>query len=440
MLEKPPLKPAKQPKTDYGRHAAAGLLALGVLLGGATAWAAFARIASAVIATGSIVVEGKPKSVQHLDGGIVKALHVDTGDRVERDQVLLELDDTTIAANLAIYERRLREAIVQKERLTAELNGEPEFVPPTELASLLKLGDLTRSVAQQKSMMKARQLTRESQLEQFDEKIAQLMNQIEGVEALSQEKEAQISKYAEEIVAVETLTNESLAPRSQLLALQRAQAELRGQSAEQSAEAARLRNAVTETRLAKLQVDREYRERAIQELEKADQQIDEIRQQMEATRKQLARIAIRAPVTGIVHELSVFTIGGIIQPGQTVMQIVPQSGAHEVEVNVDIQSIDQVFLGQRVIVRFPAFHQRTTPELDGKVQAISPSSVVDEDRGTAFYRVAVEIPLEEMSRLEGKTLIPGMPVEAFMPIEERTVLSYLLKPLTDQFNSALREE
>ena len=122
------------------------------------------------------------------------------------------------------------------------------------------------------------------------------------------------------------------------------------------------------------------------------------------------------------------------------MQIVPQSADHEIELNVDVQSIDEVFVGQRVIVRFPAFHQRTTPELDGRVLAVSPSSVVDQERGVSFYRVAVEIGPEELAKLEGKKLIPGMPVEAFVPIAERTVLSYLLKPLTDQFNRAFREE
>ncbi len=432
--------PAPKPRMNYRGPVLVGLAALAIMFVGGFGWASYARIASAVIASGTVVVEGKPKSVQHLDGGIVKAIHVDTGSRVKRNQILMELDDTTIAANLAIYERRLREAIVQKERLAAELNGEREFAPPSQLAELLKLGDLSASVAQQRSLMKARRLTRESQIEQFDEKIAQLRNQIDGVEGLGTEKEAQIEKYAEEIGAIADLVKKGLATRSHLLSLERAQAELRGQAAEQRAEASRLHNAVTETRLAKLQVEREFRERALADLEKVDAAIDELRQQVQTTRKQLARIAIRAPVPGIVHELNVFTVGGVVQAGQTVMQIIPQTGAHEIEINVAVNAIDEVALGQRVIVRFPAFHQRTTPELDGVVDGISPSSVVDNERGLAFYRVAVAIPADEMAKLGGKRLIPGMPVEAFLPTGERTVMSYLLKPLTDHLTRAMREE
>lgn len=431
--------PRPQPKTDYRKPALAGAVAVFLLLGGTLAWAATAMLASAVIASGSVIVAGKPKSVQHLDGGIVKAIHVDTGMRVARNDVLIELDDTTIAANLAIYRRRLREAVVAKERLAAELEGQSSFAPPDGLARLLGLGDLSTSIAQQRSLMQARQLTRHGQLEQLDERIAQLRNQIRGAASLRREKLEQVARYDEEIATVSGLASQSLAPRSHLLGLERARSELRGAVAEQDAEVARLENVVTETRLAKLQIDREFRERVIAELEKVDGQIDELRQQMEATRKQLARVAIRAPESGVVHELSVYTLGGVIQPGQTVMQIVPQTGRNEVELNVDIHSIDQVTVGQRAILRFPAFHQRTTPEVEGVVESISPSSVIDAERGVAFYRVAVSVRVGELEKL-GAELIPGMPVEGFLPIAERTVLNYLLKPLTDHIQHAFREE
>ena len=201
-----------------------------------------------------------------------------------------------------------------------------------------------------------------------------------------------------------------------------------------------MQNSISETRIAKLQVDREFRERVVSEIEKNDARVDELRQQLEATRKQLARVAIRAPVAGIIHELSLYTVGGVVQPGQTVMQIIPQNGEHEIELNLDTLSIDQVYIGQRAIVRFPSFHQRTTPELNGAVGSVSPSSVIDEKTGAAFYRVVVVIDEREMDVLDGKKLIPGMPVEAFFPTNSRTIMSYLVKPLTDHLMHVFREE
>ncbi len=431
---------AAAPKLNYRRPALIGLTALLLLLGGGIAWSHFANIAGAVIASGSVTVLGKPKSVQHLDGGIVKEIYIKPGKRVSEYQLLVLLDDTTIAANLAIYERRLLDAVVRRERLDAELNGRAEFAAPQRLIELLKLGNPAPAMAQQTALLNARYLTRNGQIAQLTEKVSQFMNQISGVTGLRVEKQKQIEAFREESEGVKTLVADNLAPKSRLLALDRSRADMRGQIAEHVAEVSRLQNSIAETKIAKLQVEREFRERALSELEKAESQIDELRQQLQATRKQLARVAIRAPVAGIVHELSLFTIGGIVQPGQTIMQIVPQTDEHEIEVNVDTQSIDQIYVGQKAVVRFPAFHQRVTPELDGKIAAVSPSSVVDEKTGLAFYRVTLEIDDDELSRLGGKSLIPGMPVEAFFPTSERSVLSYLVKPLSDHLRYALREE
>ena len=428
------------PTLNYRRPALVGLFCMIVLLGGGVVWASLATISGAVIASGSVIVEGKPKSVQHLDGGIVKSLHVVAGDRVVKDQLLVMLDDTSIAANLAIYTRRLKEAIVRQERLLAELSGVKKFEPPLAMAKLLDLGDLAGSVDQQMSLLTARYLTRQSQLGQFDEKIAQFGNQINGVKSLQDEKKNQIQTYKDELTPLLPLAAKGLVSKKRIMALKRSQAELRGQIAEHGSEISRLQNSISETRIAKLQVDREFRERVVSEIEKNDAQVDELRQQLEATRKQLGRVAIRSPVAGIIHELSLYTVGGVVQPGQTVMQVIPQNGEHEIELNLDTLSIDQVYIGQRAIVRFPSFHQRTTPELEGVIGSVSPSSVVDEKTGVAFYRVAVVIDEQEMDALEGKKLIPGMPVEAFFPTSERTVMSYLVKPLTDHLMHVFREE
>ncbi len=429
-----------QPSLNYRRPATIGLLALLVLAGGSFAWASMAKISGAIIASGSIVVEGKPKSIQHLDGGIVKHIHISTGDKVDNQQILVELDDTSISANLSIYKSRLRDTLVRQQRLAAELNNKQTFSPPDEVANLLGLGDLSTSVEQQRAMLDARRLTREAQLAQLDEKISQFRNQLVGIDGLIKEKNLQIAGYLEEIQSVMSLVEKKLTSKSRLIALERAHSDIRGQIAEHTAEIARIKNSVSETKIAKIQVDREFREKVIAEIEQTEIKTDELRQQVDATGKQLARVAIRAPISGIVHELNLFTIGGVVQPGQTLMQIIPQAGQFQIELSVATTSIDQLYLEQKTVVRFPAFHQRTTPELDGKIAKISPTSVVDEKTGQAFYRIVVEIPENELKRLEDKKLVPGMPVEAFIATDQRTVLSYLIKPLQDQFNYVFREE
>ncbi|MCP4122212.1 MAG: HlyD family type I secretion periplasmic adaptor subunit [Bacteroidetes bacterium] len=431
---------ARKPNLNFNRPMVFGLLAFVILAGGSLAWSMTAKVSGAVIATGSVVVEGKPKSVQHLDGGLIAKIHISSGDRVKRDQVLMELDDTSIRANLAIYEGRLREALVKQSRLRAELEDKETFEAPREQINALDLGNFESSVKQQAAMMNARRSTLDAQLAGQDERISQFQSQIKGVEGLIGEKRIQISGYDEEIWATKVLVEKKLTARSKLIALERAMSDMRGQIAEHHAEVARVENSISETKITKLQLNREFMEKVITEIEDIQTRTEELGQQLYATRKQLSRVEIRAPVSGIVHELTLHTISGVVQPGQVLMQIIEQKGQFEIELNIDTVSVDQVFEGQGVIIRFPAFHQRTTPELDGVIKSISPSSVVDEKTGIAFYRAAVELPAVELEKLGDKKLIPGMPVEGFIATEERTVLTYLTKPITDNLIHVFREE
>ena len=428
------------PKRSYWLVTLFGMAMLIGLIGGGVAWANYTKIAGAVVASGTIVVAGQPKSVQHLDGGIVKTILIEPGQSVDEGAVLVTLDDTQIVANLRIYERRLRDALVLKARLQAELDGVGRFAAPVEEARRFKLGDLRLAISGQETLLRARRQTHQSETAQFDEKVAQFEKQVRGVRGVAKQKKAQILSYMEEIKGMTTLVEKRLAPKSRLMVLQRGESDLRGQIAEHISEIGRLQNAMSESRLAKMQVERRFRERSATEYESAVAQIDELTQQLTATRAQLARIEIRAPVSGIVHELSLFTIGGVVQPGQTVMQIIPGNDGHELELYVDPQSIDEVYVGQNATVRFPAFNSRTTPELQGAVKTVSPASVIDEQSGVGFYRVIVEISEEQAGRLGQKILIPGMPVEALFPTTERSVLSFLVKPFSDHIEHAFREE
>jgi HlyD family secretion protein len=434
------LKQAPKPNLNYRRPAIFAFAALLVLAGGGATWASFANISGAVLTNGSIVVRGQPKSIQHPQGGVVQAINVEAGDTVNEGDVLVELDSTQIQANLAIYERRLRDALVRQARLLAELQGEETFSIDSVQAELGENVSLDEPFSKQTALMQAREQTRLGQYQQLDEQVAQLGNQRAGLTGLLAEKVNQIAALQSQIDSTRTLVERGLSARSQLLALEGQFYDLRGQTAEFNAELGRIENQVSEVRISKLQVDRAFREAVIVEIEKNDASIEELRQQIAATSTELDRLDIRSPVSGIVHESTLFTIGGVVPAGQTVMQIVPQTAEFDIALNVDVQSVDQLYIGQKAVIRLPAFNQRTTPELFGKIISISPSSVIDETTGLAFYRAKVGLDEGELARLGDKVLIPGMPAEGMLPTDERSALSFLVKPLTDQMNRAFREE
>ena len=428
-------------RTNYRKPAIVGLALIAVLLGGGMTWASLAHISGAVIAPGTVGIFGKPKTIQHLDGGIVAKIDVEVGQFVREGNVLVELDDRTVLANLAIYRGRLRDLLVRKQRLLAELDDKTDFSPPSdEIVKKHGLLSLADPMAQQASMLQARRTSRLGEVAQLDERIAQFRKQIAGVESLKVSKNQQLAVYRKEFSAIEKLVQQSYAAENQLLVYERSFADLGGQIAEHDSEIGRLHNSISEVEISKLQVARSFREKVVTELDESDAKIDELIQQVEATGQQLARAVIRAPTDGVVHELAIHTIGGVVQPGQAIMQIVPSSQRLEIEINVDTQHIDQVMPGQQAVLRFPAFHQRTTPEVFGEIARISPTSVIDEKTGFTFYRVGVRVTDAQLKRLGDNVLVPGMPVEAVIPTADRTVIEYLIKPLSDNFAHVFREE
>ena len=431
---------APKAKTNYLKPIFTGLLTATILIGGLFGWMAHAGIAGAVVASGSVIVRGKPKLVQHLDGGIVSKIYVKNGDRVNAGDILVELDETLLLANFEVYKNRLREAIARKARLEAERDGTKIISFDNKLIQLLNLGDVSKYRKGQIALFDTRRKARFGQIEQQNEKVEQFKNQIVGINALMKSKQEQLDLMQQELESIEKLVRHGTAPRNGALAQQRAVADMDGQLAEHSAELARIKNSIREIEINILQIERTFQEQVLSELREAASEVDDLKQQILATQKQIERVNIKAPVSGIVHELNVFTIGGVVPPGGTLMQIIAVEEGVEIEVNVEPQSIDQLYPGQQSTVRFPAFNQRTTPELVGKVDIISPSSIVDEKAGFSYYRVGITISPQELMRLNGLALVPGMPAEAFMKTEERTVLTYLFKPMSDQFKKAFREE
>lgn len=430
-----------RPVTTSSRAVVLSGLALFVLLfvaGGA--WATYASLSGAVIAPGQVAVLGKPKTVQHLDGGIVAEIAVDNGDTVKKGDLLVRLDDTLLKANQAIYRNRLTEALARRARLAAERDDTEAIDWEHPAMDLFGLELPEGAQASQARLFETRSKTLSGQTSQLREKIAQYENQAKGIRALKGSKTKQLDLLEEELEGIRSLAEQGLTRKSQLMGLERQREEIIGETAEDDAELARIANAVSETEIAILQAGREFQEAVLDELAKTEAEINDMTEQLHATMEQLKRIDIRAPVAGIVHELSVFTIGGVIGPGSPILQIVPQDDGFEIEANIAPQFVDELYPGQPATLRFSAFNQRTTPELAGALKTISPNVIVNEQTGLSFYQVRLTVSDTELARLEGQAILPGMPVEAFIRTRDRTPLNYLLKPLTDQIKRAFKEE
>ncbi len=430
----------RQPvNVDFKAPLRSSLVVFVILAGGLLSWMLTIPLSGAVIASGSVVVRGKPQLVQHLDGGIVKAIEVRNGDVVRQGDVLVRLDEATLKANLDIYINRLREALTKRARLEAERDDRGDIAFDLEAFQSFDLGDVTVHMQRQESIFRARKASRSGEVEKLKEKIGQFENQTDGLEGLIGAKTEQLNTIKLELDSLNELLEKGIATKTRVYNQERMKSDLTGQLVEHIAELARISNAIRETEVSIIQVDRAFKEKVLSELSDTATQAEDLTQQISVTRKQLERVEIRAPASGIVHELSVNTVGGTVLPNGTLMQIIASDNGVDVEVNIEPNTIDQIVIGQGAALRFPAFNQSTTPEIMSAVERISPSSVIDERTGLSFYRVVLSVAPEELARLQGVRLIPGMPVEAYVRTGERTMASFLMKPFIDHFNRAMRE-
>ncbi len=425
-------------KTDSRSPIIYGLLML--LFVGGGGWLHAANLSGSVIAQGAVAVPGKPKTVQHLDGGIVARIMVSDGDFVKQGETLISLDQTMLNASLQIYRNRLREAVARRARLLAERDDLDAINWDDDILDVLEVEQDEAIRQGHQKLFVARRSSKKGQIDQLVEKIAQFENQTSGVRALQTSKTKQIKMLGNELAKISALKAKGLVTNAQVLSLERQKESLNGQIGEHDAEIARIANSVNEANIQILQIERQARQSVLTELRDVEQEVNNMTQQLYATIEQLRRVDIKAPVNGLVHELNVFTIGGVIGAGAPIMQIIPQDEQFVVEANVEPQYIDELYPSQPATLRFSAFNQRSTPEINGTVRAISPAIVIDDLTGKSYYKVKLGVSDAELARLGKKKLIPGMPVEAFIKTEQRTALNYLVKPLSDQANRAFREE
>ena len=419
------------------------LLALGLGL-----WAARATIAGAVIAPGELRVETERKTVSHLEGGVVAEILVREGDRVTAGQPLLRLDATALKARIEIVASETDALLARAARLRAERDDAVELAPdpaadPALAARLLARPAAAEALHGQIRLFAARRDTLTRQQAQLRARIAQYGDEIAGAQAQIAALGDQLDLIEEELVDHGTLLAKGLTPKSRVTALRRERASLAGERGARLAEVAQARGRIAEAELRLLELAAQRRETAITELREIAVRLGELRERGVALREQLGRTEIRAPRAGWVLDLSAHTIGGVIAPMEPVLQIVPEDEALVLIARVDALDRDRVRPGQPAAVKFPGFNQRTTPEIAGAVARISGDALIDPQTGSAFYAAELRIPPPEIARLTaalGAELAPGMPAEVYIATERRSAASWLLKPLTDSFDRAFREE
>lgn len=422
------------------RHLAGGALLALALAGAIGGWATTAEISGAVIAGGSLVVVSEVKKVQHPTGGVVGVIAVENGDHVKQGDLLIRLDPTQTRANLAIVTRGLDELYARRGRLLAERDALDAPVFPPELAARSGNPDVAALMESERRFFTLRATARAGNVGRLKERISQLNDQVQGHTEQAEAKAKEIVLIQRELEAARELWQKHLTPLAKLTQLEREAVRVGGERAQLLATIAESKGRIAETELQILQIERDFNSEVARELRETDGKTGELTERKVAAEDQLQRIDIRAPQNGVVHELAVHTIGGVITAGEAIMLIVPADDALAVDARVRPSDIDQLTLGAPVNVRFTAFNQRSTPEIEGVLDRISADVTTDPKSGASYYTVRISIDARNLAKLGHLKLTPGMPAEAFIKTSDRKVITLLLKPLSDQLARAFRED
>lgn len=416
-----------------------GVLTLAALVGGFGLWSVATTISGAIIASGQIEVEQNRQIVQHPDGGVVSEILIAEGASVKTGDILLRLDGTLIRSELSIVESQLFEAQARRARLEAERDGLAEMPVPEALTQVTAENpEAAEQLEGQRHLFAARAETLLRTIDQLDKRRAQTRSQIEGIDAQSRALTRQLALISEELTDQQSLLAKGLAQATRVLSLQREEARLSGQVGELTASRAQAEGRITEIELQTLGLTAQRREEANTQLRDIGTNELQLIQRQRALAEQVARLDIRAPTSGTVLGLQVTTPRAVLRPADPVAFIIPQDRPLIITVQIAPIHIDEVHIGQPVRLMFPAFSSRTTPELDGLVALVSADALSDQTTGATYYRAEISLSATEAERL-GHTLLPGMPVEAFIQTQPRTPLAYLVKPFTDYFVQAFRE-
>ncbi|WP_428426334.1 HlyD family type I secretion periplasmic adaptor subunit [Pararhizobium sp.] len=427
---------------SLGRHITAVTILGIALVVGVGGWAMTTELSSAIVASGTVVVENNVKKIQHLTGGIVEEVLVKEGDTVKAGQILIKLDGTTVRANLSIVQNTLAQLYARRARLLAEQLGSDDFTIPEDLSQLISGTSTPGEVLEQseRKLFISRKNALVGMKSQLASRKSQLVDETKGLTVQLTAIEDALKLIGEELTGLDKLYGKGLVSMQRLTELKRDRAQLEGDRGARIAARAQAAGKSSEIDLQILQLDEDRRTENAKELTDVEGKIAEYEDRRVAAMDQLKRIDIRAPLDGRIYQLAVHSVNGVINPGEVLMLVVPGADGLTVEAKIATHDIDQIRLGQPVEVRFSAFNQRTTPIVEAEVVTIAPDLVTDQRTGMTYYPLRIKPTSESLKGLKGLTLYPGMPAEVFIKIADRTVISYLAKPLTEQIQHTFRED
>lgn len=419
-----------------GRVIAGSIFAI-LLIVGIGGWSATAKLSGAVISSGTVRVDDEVKAIQHLDGGVVRAIEVREGDVIEKDAVLLRLDDVQIGTERSILVGQLAELVARQARLQAEAGQADEIDFPEQYLSQYPGSDSILAGEQQ--LFDSTKLNQQSLRSQLELQVAQLREEIAGLDYQNSALKEELVLVRDERARMGELAGKGLIEATKINAADRELARMMGSEGEIAASIARAQARISEIELQILAIDQTGGMEALRELRTVDARLAELRDRLTEVEARQARTVIRSPVSGTVNEVAVTTLGGVITPAEKLMTIVPADADLKIEFRVATNDIDQLRLGQPVKLRFSAFNQRTTPEIAGVVTRVSAAATTDPQSGQSYYLAEAD-PTDDLAQLGSTGLVPGMPVEVFVQTEEQVAIAYFVKPFTDQISRAFREE
>ncbi|MGH1483139.1 MAG: HlyD family type I secretion periplasmic adaptor subunit [Geminicoccales bacterium] len=408
-----------------------GLSIIVVLLGGLGAWALMAQLNGAIVASGRLTVESNRKTVQHLDGGIVRKILVKDGDVVAPGQLLVSLDSTIDQATFDATVVKLDELGARAARLIAERDGMPSIDFPEEMVARAHEPSVVKVMQGERDLFEARRSSAAGTERLLQQRVNGFDQQIVGLEGQIASKGRQVELVMEEHKSLKVLYDKGYATLTRLLALQRQAEQLEGERAAHGSDIATVKNSIAETELELGQIKHDFQEIVTAELRTVEAEIFGLQERRIAAEERLKRAGIIASHAGVVLDLAVHTVGGVITPGQPILDIVPDTDELLVEAQIATSDIDKVSLGQASVVRLSAFSQDETPEIEGTVRSVSADRLIDEVTGQPYYVARIDIAGQQLSS-GGIELVPGMPAEVFIETGDRTAISYFVKPLTDR--------
>lgn len=426
------------PQTDFKKPMWTGLAVIAVALGGFGTWATFAPLDSAVVTPGTVSVESRRKIVQHREGGIVATIMVKEGDQVAAGAVLVNLQDATAQSQMDTLRGQLDGKRAEQARLMAERDGLVAIAFPDELLARQGEAKVADILAREQDRFTQRAKTLDGERGILEARIAQLESQHQGRSGLEQSKRDQLQLLQDEVQGLRGLAAKGFYPVNKLRAQERELARMQGELMSDGAGASQTDKEIGETRLQILQAEQKFRDEIAAELTRADSESNDLAQKLVAAQDAVRRLAVVAPVAGVVQNLKVAGSGAVVPPGGDLMELVPEGDRLIVEAHVNSRDIDRVHVGQAAELRFSAFSSRTTPVIGGEVAVVAADTSIDEHTRQSYYTARVEVPPDQVARLP-RALKAGMPVEVMLEGGSRTPLQYFVKPLMDNFARAFKE-